>query len=107
MISCSYEEIISRSDSIIQNLKRENISVISKQGKTVIGGGSLPEQSLPTKLVCIKPPGSLGDFAKKLRLSNPSLLGRIEKEYFILDPRSFNPVYDKVIVDLIKTVYLK
>jgi len=107
MISCSYEEIISRSDSIIQNLKRENISVISKQGKTVIGGGSLPEQSVPTKLVCIKPPGSLGDFAKKLRLSNPSLLGRIEKEYFILDPRSFNPVYDKVIVDLIKTVYLK
>jgi len=107
MISCPYEKIISRSKLIIRNLKKENIPAVLKKGETTIGGGALPGQNLRTKLVCITPPESVEDFARRLRFSNPSLLGRKEKEYFILDPRTFSPNYDRVVVNLIKTAFLK
>jgi len=107
MISCPYKKIVSRSNSIVRNLKRENVPAILKEGETAIGGGALPGQNLPTKLVCITPSGSVEDFARQLRFFHPSLLGRKEKKYFILDPRSFSPEYDQVVVKLIKSVFLE
>ena len=107
MISCPLEKIDERSQNICQKLKNENIPAFLEEGQTAIGGGSLPEQSLPTKLVIIKPPGPVEIFSKELRLGSPPLLGRKEKENFVLDPRCFDSSDDNLVIKIIKSVYSK
>jgi len=107
MISCSLEKIAIRSQNICQKLKKEDIPAFSKEGQTAIGGGSLPGQTLQTKLIVIKPPCSVEIFSKELRLFSPPLLGRKEKEYFILDPRCIDPSSDNLVIKIITSVYFK
>jgi L-seryl-tRNA(Ser) seleniumtransferase len=101
------EKIAIRSQNICQKLKKEDIPAFSKEGQTAIGGGSLPGQTLPTKLIVIKPPCSVEIFSKELRLFSPPLLGRKEKEYFILDPRCIDPSSDNLVIKIITSVYSK
>jgi L-seryl-tRNA(Ser) seleniumtransferase len=73
----------------------------------MVGGGSLPDQSLPTRLVAIKPPYSLVNFAHQLRLATPPLLGRIEDEQYLIDMRTVVPSMDAVLFEVIKSTSLK
>ena len=107
MISCPLHEINLRSQFISRELIKENIPVIVKEGATAIGGGSLPGQTIPTKLICLKPSCSVEIFSKKLRLYNPPLLGRKEKEYFVLDPRTFEAYYDTLVIKILKEIYYR
>jgi len=107
MISCPLEKIATRSQNICQELKKEDIPAFTKEGQTAIGGGSLPGQTLPTKLIIIKPSCPVEIFSKELRLYSPPLLGRKEKEYFILDPRCIDPSSDNLVIKIIKSVYSK
>ena len=107
MISSPLEKITFRSQNICQKLKKEGIPAFTKEGETAIGGGSLPEQTLPTKLIMIKPPCPVEIFSKELRLYRPPLVGRKEKEYFILDPRCIDPSSDNLVIKIIKSVYAK
>ena len=107
MISCPLDKIAIRSQNICQKLKKEDIPAFTKEGETAIGGGSLPGQTLPTKLIIIKPPCPVEIFSKELRLFSPPLLGRKEKEFFILDLRCINPSSDNLVIKIIKSVYFK
>ncbi|MBU4562592.1 L-seryl-tRNA(Sec) selenium transferase [bacterium] len=107
MISCPLEKIATRSQNICQELKKEDIPAFTKEGETAIGGGSLPGQTLPTKLIIIKPSCPVEIFSKELRLYSPPLLGRKEKEYFILDPRCIDPSSDNLVIKIITSVYSK
>ena len=107
MISCPLEKIATRSQNICQKLKKEDIPAFTKEGQTAIGGGSLPGQTLPTKLIIIKPPCPVEIFSKELRSFSPPLLGRKEKEFFILDPRCIDPSSDNLVIKIITSVYFK
>jgi len=107
MISCPLDKITARSQNICQKLKKENIPAFTKEGETAIGGGSLPGQTLPTKLIIIKPPCPVEIFSKELRLFSPPLLGRKEKEFFILDPRCIDPSSDNLVIKIVTSVYSK
>jgi len=107
MISCPLKKIATRSRNICQKLKKEDIPAFTKEGQTAIGGGSLPGQTLPTKLIMIKPPCPVEIFSKELRLFSPPLLGRKEKEFFILDPRCIDPSSDNLVIKIITSVYSK
>jgi len=107
MISYPLEKIAIRSQNICKKLKKEDIPAFTKEGQTAIGGGSLPGQTLPTKLIIIKPPCPVEIFSKELRLFSPPLLGRKEKEFFILDPRCINPSSDNLVTKIITSVYFK
>jgi len=56
------------------------------QGQSVIGGGSTPQQSLPTWLIAL--PESL---EPKLRAGDPPIIGRIEDGRLLLDLRTVFP----------------
>jgi len=107
MISCPLDKIATRSQNICQKLKNEDIPAFTKEGQTAIGGGSLPGQTLPTKLIIIKPPCPVEIFSKELRSFSPPLLGRKEKEFFILDPRCIDPSSDNLVIKIITSVYSK
>ncbi len=64
-------------------------SVVS--GKSTVGGGSLPGEVLPTSLLALDGNGVEGGadgLAARLRLGEPAVVGRIENEQVLLDPRT-------------------
>jgi L-seryl-tRNA(Ser) seleniumtransferase len=61
-------------------------------GRSMVGGGSLPEESLPTKLLAIEGDGArVTDIARRLRTGEPALVARIEGGMLLLDPRTVMP----------------
>ncbi len=65
-------------------------------GRSMIGGGSLPEESLPTKLVALH--DAAGDLARRLRTGDPAVVGRVEGGMLVLDPRTVMPGEDRDLV---------
>lgn len=59
------------------------------EGSSRVGGGSFPECSLPTTLVCLQP-GHITAHQLRIRLlkGEVPLIGRMEKDRFCLDPRT-------------------
>jgi L-seryl-tRNA(Ser) seleniumtransferase len=70
----------------------EMIQVEVMDGLSEVGGGSLPGQTLPTKLVSISTakPGveNPRDLAKAFRLADPPVFGRVGDDRFLLDLRT-------------------
>ncbi|MHB8105095.1 MAG: L-seryl-tRNA(Sec) selenium transferase [Dehalococcoidales bacterium] len=66
-------------------------------GETMVGGGSLPGGSLPTKLVAIGGKRAQ-EFGRKLRLQEIPIIGRIDKDRLLLDPRTVLPEEDAVVI---------
>ncbi|MEP7198678.1 MAG: L-seryl-tRNA(Sec) selenium transferase [Chloroflexota bacterium] len=56
-------------------------------GESTIGGGSLPEESLPTTLLAYTV-GSPNAFAAKLRRAWPPIIARVENDQVLFDPRT-------------------
>jgi L-seryl-tRNA(Ser) seleniumtransferase len=72
-------------------------------GRSMIGGGSLPEEGLPTRVVAIPAHGarSVADLAQRLRLRQPPVIGRIEHDQLLLDPRTVAPEDDSTLVEAV------
>jgi len=73
-------------------------------GRSMVGGGSLPEESLPTKLVAIPSAegGYVTDLARRLRQGDPPVVARIEQDALLLDPRTVQPGEDSTVVQAVK-----
>jgi L-seryl-tRNA(Ser) seleniumtransferase len=67
-------------------------------GFSAIGGGSLPGETLPTKLLAVHVP-SPESFSLRLRSGNPPVIGRIENDRFLLDPRTVLDKEDAVLLE--------
>jgi L-seryl-tRNA(Ser) seleniumtransferase len=73
-------------------------------GRSMVGGGSLPEESLPTKLLAIAADGvRLAEIARRLRTGDPAVVGRIENDCLLLDPRTVRPDEDAALLKALKT----
>ena len=73
------------------------------EGRSMIGGGSLPEESLPTKLVALSGDGAqVTEVARRLRVGTTPVVGRIERDALLLDPRTVGPTEDRALVAAVK-----
>jgi L-seryl-tRNA(Ser) seleniumtransferase len=63
------------------------VSVQSDQAQ--VGSGSLPAESIPTKVVAVRLPGlSADDLARRLRLADPPIFTRIRDDRVLLDAKT-------------------
>jgi len=77
-------------------------------GETMIGGGSLPGGSLPTRLVAIvSGRKKVQEISRKLRLGIKPVIGRIEKDRLLLDPRTVLPEEDEIVVRALSEIVEK
>lgn len=73
-------------------------------GRSMVGGGSLPEESLPTKLLAVPGDGRhLEEVARRLRTGDPPVVGRIDGGRLLLDPRTVHPAQDRTLIAALKT----
>jgi len=66
-------------------------------GRSMIGGGSLPEESLPTSLVAL-PTGTSHALAAALRTGRPAIVARIQDDRVVLDPRTVLPHQEDALI---------
>ncbi len=79
-------------------------------GETMIGGGSLPGGTLPTRLVAIGGGGGKKSrniaqaVSRELRSQEIPVIGRISEDVLLLDPRSVLPEEDKVVLKSLRDI---
>ena len=87
----SEESLEARARRLVKRLKsNRDLRVEAVPGRSVLGGGSTPMQSLPSVLVAVLPPGRLsaGRIQSRLRANEPPVIARIEKDRVLLDLRT-------------------
>jgi L-seryl-tRNA(Ser) seleniumtransferase len=102
MIAVNVQELELRAEFVVKKLTEAGIKAEIQDGSSMVGGGALPDQTLASKLVAIKPSYPLEDFARRLCLATPPLLGRIEGEHFLIDMRTVLPSLDATLIEVIK-----
>jgi len=76
----------------------------------MIGGGSLPGGTLPTRVVAIKKGGKrknpvvAQELARRLRHQEVPVIGRISGNLLLLDPRSVLPEEDDIILQALHNI---
>jgi L-seryl-tRNA(Ser) seleniumtransferase len=71
-------------------------------GETAIGGGSTPDQVLPTFVIRLRIQHAT-HLERKLRLGEPPVIARIEKECLVLDMRTVGPEEEDSLAQAILT----
>jgi L-seryl-tRNA(Ser) seleniumtransferase len=99
MISMSVDEIQARAKKWSKELGVGEII----QGNSMVGGGSLPGESLPTYLFSIKI-NNAAQLLKKLRQQSIPIIARIESEMVVFDPRTVLSSQDQIFISEMKTV---
>jgi len=74
------------------------------EGETMIGGGSLPGGTLPTRLVAIggEVKGMAQALSERLRCQEMPVVGRISGNVLLLDPRSVLPEEDEEMLQVLQ-----
>ncbi|MFQ5934702.1 MAG: aminotransferase class V-fold PLP-dependent enzyme, partial [Dehalococcoidia bacterium] len=102
MISMSLEEIETRVSSWLKKVGEAGKVI---DGHSTIGGGSLPGETLSTKLLAISGLGGqrVDELARRLRLSQPPVVGRIDEDMLLLDPRTVLPEEDEALLQSLQS----
>jgi L-seryl-tRNA(Ser) seleniumtransferase len=69
--------------------------------RSMVGGGSLPEESLPTWALALRAP-SAEAVARRLRAGDPPVVARVERGLVLLDPRTVEPADDPLVVAAVR-----
>lgn len=95
-----------------QRLRRNLKNLLGEMGQlriqkdvSEVGSGSLTATTIPTWILTIQIDGlSAEELAKKLRLSRPSVFGRIQDDHLILDARTLHTNEIKPIVEVFEAI---
>ena len=87
MITRPLEEIEARAQVVAQELRDEGWAAKAVEGRSAVGGGSLPGQTIPTWLVALEVE-SPDDLARELRQGKPPVVARIEEDILLFDLRT-------------------
>jgi L-seryl-tRNA(Ser) seleniumtransferase len=90
MMRISEQEIASRAARLAERIAAvPGCAVQIEDGESVVGGGSMPGQSLPTKLLAVTHARhSAQELEALLRRNSPPIIARIERDRLLLDLRT-------------------
>ena len=109
MIQASKDEIAERAGRLAERLlARAGVSARLEDGESVIGGGSTPGSSLPTRLVSVRVEGlSAAELAARLRRSRPPVIARVERGEVLLDLRTVLEGEDELVSKAFEKIALE
>ena len=108
MLTMSFEETCLRAAALEQSIKdacgsHGVIALADLESRP--GGGSFPALRLPTRCVTLKPDNmSVAALERRMRLSCPAIIARIENNMYIMDPRTIQPGQETIISSTLKTI---
>ena len=104
MLATSVATLAARARALVERLGDSGLEFELLDGASTIGGGSLPGETLPTRLLAVCGPESPDMLATRLRGADPPIVGRIERDRFVLDLRTVLPEEDELLADVLGQV---
>jgi L-seryl-tRNA(Ser) seleniumtransferase len=101
MIALEPEAIARRARRLARRLRALGAGAEVVPGRSTVGGGSLPGETLPTYLVAVRAE-PVGDLARRLRLGEPAVIGRIEGDRLLLDLRTVLPEQERELLQALE-----
>ena len=98
MIATSLETLAARAEAWAKRLAAAELQPRLIEGRSAVGGGSLPGETLPTRLVALAKP-SPERLAGVLRHADPPVIARVENDQLVLDPRSVQPEEEEKLLE--------
>jgi L-seryl-tRNA(Ser) seleniumtransferase len=98
MIATPLEEVDRRARRWRRRLRRYGIGAEVVEGRSTVGGGSLPGETLPTKLLAL-PASNPDELAAVLRAGDPPIVARIERDRLVFDPRTVLPEEESALLE--------
>lgn len=109
MIAASPDSIRARAAALMEKTGGTAAGWQLLEGRSMIGGGALPEESLPTWLLALAG-GSAQDRAATLRKGDPPVVARVENDLLLLDFRTVLPEQETALAsrlsDLLQETHL-
>ena len=106
MLTCPLEELEKRARRFQRRLARELSSgaeMTIREESSQVGGGALPLQTLPTRVVAIRPLGiSAASLEERLRRNRPPVIARVKEEEVLLDLRTVAEEEEEVLLEAVK-----
>ncbi len=101
MFSLSLKEVEKRAQKVAKELQSpvsDKVEITVIDGGSQVGSGSVPVETIPTKLLRIKPAsGSAEILARKLRHYRPPIFTRIQKDSVLFDFRTIQEDEDTIV----------
>ena len=94
MIAMPMEEIERRAKAWRKELRAAGARAEVIDGRSTVGGGSLPGETLPTRLLAL-PVADPDRLAEVLRAGDPPVVARIEDGRVVVDPRTVLPEQER------------
>ncbi|MBI3821078.1 MAG: L-seryl-tRNA(Sec) selenium transferase [Planctomycetes bacterium] len=105
LLGLPLDELKKRASALAKRLRTiETLtSVESLEDIAYVGGGSLPDQQMKTWIVEVKPRDcSDADFAQRLRLGTPAVMGRVRDGKVVFDVRTILPHQTDDLVEAVR-----
>ncbi|PLY07117.1 MAG: L-seryl-tRNA(Sec) selenium transferase [Desulfuromonas sp.] len=106
MLDISAPELLKRSRALARKLRsvcgeKARIEVVAES--SCVGGGALPLTELPGSAVAVTPTGmSVDTLAEQLRSRQPAVIGRIQSEQLMLNPRTLRKDEETLLVSALQ-----
>ena len=104
MIRQPVETIRARAESILRRVPHMRAEIV--EGRSLIGGGATPEQSLPTWLIALECPDAAGA-ERTLRTADPPIIARIENDRLLLDLRTVFREEEEALAAALERLYAR
>jgi L-seryl-tRNA(Ser) seleniumtransferase len=106
MMRLSKDAIGQRAELIASQARSsQRVSIEVIDGESVAGGGAAPSAALPTRLLAITSTKcSADEILKRLRGSNPPIIGRVDDGRVLLDLRTVFPEQDHFVLEAIASI---
>jgi len=98
MIAAPLEQLEARARQWAQALGTGEVA----GGESTVGGGSLPGETLPTRLLSLAVPNP-NAFLARLRRCRPPVIARVEADQVMLDPRTVAPEQDAALLQALRS----
>ncbi len=106
MIARPLEDIAAEAEAWAEQLRAAGLDATTAPDESFVGGGSLPGESLPTRVVVVDP-GKIGadEPAARLRAAPVPVIGRIHNDRLLFDPRTVLPDQAEALLRTVERVF--
>lgn len=103
MMQISKTEIANRAEALASKIRtNRSFQIELVDGESLLGGGSAPSATLPTKLLAITCKNlSADELAARLRHSHPPVIARVDEGRVLLDLRTVFPEQEEILTQML------
>ena len=109
MLSLPVEELQRRCDNLLPRLVThlgESADCTIIETTATVGGGALPLAELPGCVIALAPKQiSLNELTTRLRSCEPAVVGRIQDDRFLIDPRTLNADDEALLLQALQQIF--